>query len=115
MHIETSNYTLELPNSPNTYPTYHTSELKPFVPNDQSLFPSHELSHPLPIVTPDGLEEFLVQEIIDSRRRGCGSQYLVRWVGYGPEHDRWLAGSALEDCEALDVWLGEKVLGKATR
>ena len=66
VHIETSNYTLELPHSPNTYPTYHASELKPFLPNDQSLFPSCKLSHPLPIVTTDGLEEFLVQEIIDS-------------------------------------------------
>ena len=25
-HLATSNYTLELPNSPNTYPTYHASE-----------------------------------------------------------------------------------------
>ena len=27
MHTGTSNYTLELPNTPNTYPTYHSSEL----------------------------------------------------------------------------------------
>ena len=33
-HSATSNYTLELPNNPNTYPTFHASELKPFVPND---------------------------------------------------------------------------------
>lgn len=66
-HIATSNYTLELPNSPNTYPTYHASELKAFVPNNASLFPSHELLNPQPVVTPDGLEEFLVQDIIDAR------------------------------------------------
>jgi hypothetical protein len=114
-HLATSNYTLELPNSPNVYPTYHASELKAFVPNDPSLFPSRELSQPQPVVTPDGLEEFLVDEIINSRRRGRGWQYLVRWVGYGAKHDRWLAGSALEDCEALDVWLKEKVLDTATQ
>src|ERR1700691_5603365 len=34
VHVETSNYTLELLNSPNTYPTYHASELKNFLPND---------------------------------------------------------------------------------
>ena len=39
-HLATSNYTLELPNSPNMYPTYHAFELKLFVPNDVSLFPS---------------------------------------------------------------------------
>jgi hypothetical protein len=36
-HSQTSNYTLELPNSPHTYPTYHASELKPFVPNDATV------------------------------------------------------------------------------
>ena len=60
VHLSTSNYTLKLPNLPNTYPTYHTSELKPFVPNDTSLFPGHELSQPQPILTSDGLEKFLV-------------------------------------------------------
>ena len=42
-HAVSSNYTLELPNSPNTYPTYHASELKLFLPNNTSLFPSREL------------------------------------------------------------------------
>jgi hypothetical protein len=102
VHTETSNYTLELPNSPNTYPTYHASELKPFLPNNASLFPSRELAQPHPILTTDGMEEYFVQEIINSRRRGKGNQYLVRWTGYGLEHDRWLAGSSLEDCAALD-------------
>ena len=114
-HVETSNYTLELPNSPNTYPTYHTSELKACVPNDPVLFPSHEHARLGPtIITDDSLEEFLVQEIIDACCRGRGWQYLVCWVGYGPEHDCWLAGSTLDDCEALDVWLAEGRLGAAT-
>jgi hypothetical protein len=43
MHAASSNYTLEQPNSPNTYPTYHTSELGPFLLNNTSLFPSHKL------------------------------------------------------------------------
>jgi hypothetical protein len=116
-HVETSNYTLELPNSPNTYPTYHTSELKAFLPNNSTLFPSRETAQPQPIVTVDGLEEYHVQEIIDSRRRGKGWQYLVRWTGYGPEHDCWIAGSTLEDCTALDTWLAgtDSVSGVATR
>ena len=59
-HVETSNYTLELPNSPNVYPTYHTSELKACVPNDPVLFPSCKHARPGPIMTDDGLEEFLV-------------------------------------------------------
>jgi hypothetical protein len=62
-----SNYTLELPNSPNTFPMFHASKLKPFLLNDATLFPSQELTQPQSIVTTNGLEEYLVQEIIDSR------------------------------------------------
>ena len=104
-HSAMSNYTLELPNNPNTYPTFHASKLKAFQPNDPDLFPHHELTQPQLILTTDSLEEYHVEEIIDSRRSGRGCQYIIRWAGYGPEHDRWLAGSSLEECEALDVWL----------
>jgi len=104
-HTVSSNYTLELPNSPNTYPTYHASKLKHFLSNDASLFSSRKLPQPQPILTPDRLEEYLVEEIIDSCKRGKGHQYLICWSGYGPEHDRWLSSSVLADCEALDVWL----------
>jgi hypothetical protein len=104
-HPEASTYTLEMPNSPNVFPTFHASELSPHIANDPVLFPGREDQKPPPIVTPDGIEEYFVDEIIDSRRRGRGWQYLVRWVGYGPEHDRWLSRTSLEDCEALDRWL----------
>jgi hypothetical protein len=59
-HPESSNYTLELPNSPNTYPTYHASELQPFVPNDPILFPDREYNRPKLILTDSGLEEYHV-------------------------------------------------------
>ena len=77
VHTGTSNYTLELPNLPNTYPTYHSSKLRSFVPNDPILFPGRKLPEPHPVITSDGLEEFLVQEIIDSQRCGHSYQYLV--------------------------------------
>jgi hypothetical protein len=76
-HPETSNYTLELPNSPNTYPTYHASKLKAFVPNNPSLFPNCKYTQPQPIITNDGLKEFHIQENIDSHQRGKGWRYLV--------------------------------------
>ena len=43
VHSETSNYTLKLPNLPNIYPTYYASELRTFLHNDPTLFPSHRL------------------------------------------------------------------------
>jgi hypothetical protein len=103
-HPQASTYTLEMPNS-GVFPTFHVSELKRFLPNDATLFPSRELAQPGPIMTADGLEEYLIDKIIDSRRRGRGWQFLVRWVGYGPEHDRWLPGSALDECAAMDAWI----------
>ena len=66
-HVSILNDTLKLSNSPNTFPTYHASKLKPFILNDSLLFPSRELSNPQPIVTEDSLEEFLLQDIIDTR------------------------------------------------
>jgi hypothetical protein len=80
-------------------------ELKPHFANDHSLFPSREMAKPQPVVTDQGLKEYLVQDIIDLCRRGHGYQYLVQWTGYGPEHNRWMSGSALDECKALDCWL----------
>jgi hypothetical protein len=106
-HPEFSSYTLSLPNSPNIFPTFHSSQLKRFIPNDPDLFPSREHPRPQPVVTTDGIEEYHIERIIDARRRGRGWSFLVRWTGYGAEEDRWLPGSELEDCEALERWLQE--------
>ena len=56
-------------------------------------------------MTTEGIEEYHIERIIDSRRRGKGWSFLVRWAGYGAEEDRWLPGSELSNCEALDRWL----------
>ena len=101
---EKSEYTLRLPNNPKTFPSFHASLLKPFVPNDPDYFPDRELPKPGIVVTEDGTEETLIDKIVDEKRWGRGKRYLVRWVGYGKEHDEWLLKMALEDTEALDVW-----------
>lgn len=103
-HPETSNYGLDLPNSPNIHPNFHASQLEPFVENDPERFPHREHSRPGPIVTPAGQSEYFIDKIIDERPRGKGRRFLVRWVGYGPEDDLWLAGKELDDTVALDTW-----------
>ena len=103
-HPQFSTYTLDLPNSPNIFPTFHVSQLRPYRPNDAALFPSREQPRPGPVVTEDGQLENFIDRIIDERRVGRGKKYLVRWVGYGEEDDEWLSRRELEDCEALDVW-----------
>jgi hypothetical protein len=104
---EISTVTLELPDKRRTFPTFHTSQVLPFVENDATLFPSRELECPPPVVI-DSEEEFFIDRILDERKRGCGMQYLVRWNGYGPEEDRWLPGREVDDCEALDIWLARR-------
>jgi hypothetical protein len=102
-----STVTLNLPKQPNLFPVFHTSEIKPFIENDDNLFPSRAL-HPPDPVNIDGYQEYFVDKIVDERRRGRGQQYLVRWRGEGPEGDIWLAASELEACEVLDIWMTRK-------
>lgn len=101
--------TVDMLNHPNSFLTFHTSQVCPFVENDKDLFPSWELTEPPPVFVNEE-EEYLVDRILDEWRRGQGSQYLVHWLGYGPEEDHWLAGHELSDCEALDVWLAKQNL-----
>ena len=107
VHPATSNYTIEMPNSPDTFPTYHASDLKLYHANDDVLFPLRAYARPPPVLGADGLEEYFIEKIVDARRRGRGWQFLVRWLGYGEEEDRWVSGLTLNDCEALDCWYDE--------
>ncbi len=72
--------------------------------NGTSSLPCKAMAHFPQVLTADGLKEYSVQEIINSCRRGQGWQFLVCWLGYGPQHDLWIAASELNECEAPDVW-----------
>ena len=50
VHAARSTVTLNMPNSPNVFPVFHTSQVKPFKPNDPLLFPSRELKCPQPVI-----------------------------------------------------------------
>lgn len=100
-----STYTLDLPPHTNIHPVFHVSELRPCVENDDDLFPARKQSTPPSIVFEDGAEEFFIECILDSRRRGRGHQFLVRWVGFSSEHDEWLPGRELLGTDALQAWL----------
>jgi hypothetical protein len=61
-----------------------------------------------PVVTKDGVEEWVVDCIVDKCKRGCGFQYLVRWAGWDKKANCWLPRRLLEHMEALDHWLETK-------
>lgn len=48
-----------------------------------------------------GDEYFQVEEILDSRRRGRRVEYLVKWEGYGHEHDSWEPVAHFEKCPEM--------------
>ena len=64
--LEQSTYTLNMPNS-NVFPTFHASQLKCFVPNNDALFPSRTLEEPEAVVNDEG-EEWYVDSIADEKR-----------------------------------------------
>ena len=85
---------------------FHASLLKPYIPNNDSLFPSRIYRPPPPVLTENGVEEQEIEAILDHQRRGGhGFRFLVHWKGFPSSHDSWLPGSECRDLAALDSYL----------
>ena len=67
---------------------FHVSLLEPYTENT---IPG-QATPPLPPIN-DDLDEYIAEDIIDSRVRGKGKsqqvEYLVEWSGYGPDDRTW--------------------------
>ena len=72
--------------------------------NDDENYPDRKHTMPGPIVTTDRSTEYFIKKLLDCRPRGRGKQYLVQWVGYGPEHNLWLPRSELLEMAALEAF-----------
>ena len=83
-----------LPASLKIHPVFHVSQLKPV--KSSPLSPP-ALAPPPPRVLKGGDMVWEVNEILAVRRRGRGFQFLVDWVGYGPEDRSWVPRSYLAD------------------
>ena len=66
------------------HPVFHVSLLRPHVPGGSSAAP------PLPILR-NGEEEWAVEAILRHRRKGAGTEYLVRFEGFDASQDQWLS------------------------
>ena len=83
--INLASYELSLPNSLKIHPVFHVSLLKPAAPDP---FPNRGSKPPEPVQI-DGCEEYVVEIILDCRKRQGQNQFLVKWKGYGPEDNSW--------------------------
>ena len=98
---ETSTYTLNLPNSTNIFPTFHASQLKPFMANDNDAFPSCKMDEPGWILL-NGEKEQVIKRIINTKKVRNYYKYLVCWHGFCLGHNKWLPAAKLKECTALD-------------
>jgi len=84
-------YRLRLPHGmKQLHPVFNVVKLTP-APDDPITGCTTE-DHPLPIVI-DGEVEWEVEEILDSHWHWRRFQYLIKWKGYGREHNSWESAS----------------------
>jgi hypothetical protein len=91
-------YRLDLPDSMKIHPVFHVSLLSPASNSNLPDFPERRIQPPPPIEV-KGQEEWVVREILDSRRYGRSRklQYLVAWEGFpDPSDNSWEPASNLE-------------------
>jgi len=72
------------------HPVFNVVKLTPAL--DDPIPGRKTTDHPLPIII-DGEAEWEVEEILDSRWHRRRFQYLVKWKGYGCEHNSWESAS----------------------
>ena len=69
---------------------FHVTQLKRHIPGGSST------SSPK-LIQVEGEEHFKAEALLQHRSRGKSRYYLVRWLGYGPEHDEWIHEEELAD------------------
>ena len=69
---------------------FYVSQLKKHIPGGLSTTPTEPIQM-------GGKDHFEVEVLLKHRSRGNSRQYLVRWLGYSPEHDEWIHEEELAD------------------
>jgi hypothetical protein len=80
------------------HPTFNITRLKPYR-DGRAAFPGRpQRLHQPPAVDSDtnGVGEYEVESVVAQRGSGGRRELLVRWKGYGPEHDEWQRRSQLK-------------------
>uniref|UniRef100_A0A8C5M7I3 Chromo domain-containing protein n=1 Tax=Leptobrachium leishanense TaxID=445787 RepID=A0A8C5M7I3_9ANUR len=83
--INPVSYALALPSHFKIHNVFHVHLLKPLLCNRYT-----KVHAPPPPISVEGEEEFEVKAILGARISRGSLQYLVDWVGYGPEDRSWI-------------------------
>ncbi|CBF80196.1 hypothetical protein AN7831.2 [Aspergillus nidulans FGSC A4] len=98
-------HAVRLNTPPGIHPVFHVDLLR-LASSDPLPSQKNDDSQP-PSIMVNGEEEYMVEKILDERRRRYGRghrlEYLVKWSGYA--QPTWEAATALEEVQALDEWL----------
>ena len=97
--ISRNAYGLELPSSfGRTHPVFSVVLLRPY--EEDPVLERHTPPPPPPIIR-DGVPEYEVERILDSRVF-CGRlEYLVSWKGYGAADDQWVPAGDVSGARRL--------------
>ena len=96
--ISANAFRLDLPHTLHCHPVFNVTALKKYFPSDME---GRNVPPPAPIIDLDGNERFIVEEVLDHRRKRMGLQYLVRWKGY-PDA-AWKPAAFLQDEDGHDI------------
>jgi hypothetical protein len=79
-------FQLKLPSSIKVHPVFHASRLALWKPDQ---IPGRTSEPPPPITTPEGEEEYEVEEILDAKVDKGVLRYHVKWKGYDMSNNTW--------------------------
>ena len=68
------------------HPVFNVIKLTPALTDP---IPSHRANPPPPPEIIEGKEEWIVEEILDSKMMNRKLHYLVKWEGFRIEHNSW--------------------------
>ena len=79
---------------------FHSSLIKPYHANS-TRFEGRTPPPPPPVITPEGEEEYEVEEILDQKKQKGKMKYLVKWKGYPLYDSTWETVDNLDNAPKL--------------
>ena len=77
----TDNYTVTLPDEPNTHDTFHVEHLKPYIPNENKRFPNRKNTKPGPLPKFEDQDRYEVERIVrdQGNLKTSKVRYYFKW------------------------------------